>query len=83
MMLCQVFSPHLFLAMLAILNNELTPLQVFPHHPPPAPPLALSVSLAHHDLLLALPLMPLKLSQPYQLPAPLCGVRACELYLAH
>ena len=80
MMLCQVFSPHLLLAMLATLNYELTPLQVFPHPLPPAPPLALPVSPAHHDLLQALPLMPLKLSQLQQLPAP---VRACELHLAH
>jgi hypothetical protein len=64
MMLCQVFSPHLLVAMLAILNYELTPLKVFTHHLPPASPQALSVSAAHHDLLLALPLMLLKLSQP-------------------
>lgn len=83
MMLCKVSSPHLLIAMLGILNYELTPLQVFPNHLPAAPLLALPVSPAHNFLLLALPLMPLKLSQLQQLPAPSRGIRACELHLAH
>ena len=72
MMLCQLFSPHVLVAirkpcvsrMQALLNYVLTPLKVFTHPLPPAPPQALSVSAAHHDLFLALPLMLLKLSQP-------------------
>ena len=53
-----------WLPMQALLNYVLTPLKVFTHPLPPAPPQALSVSAAHHDLFLALPLMLLKLSQP-------------------
>ena len=64
MMLCQVFYPDLLIAMLAILKHELALLEVIPHHFSLANRLALSGSTAHHELLLALFLMPLKLSQP-------------------
>ena len=64
MMLRQVFSSDLLIAMLAIFNNELALLEVIPHQFPPANRLALSGSTAHHELLLALFLMLLELSQP-------------------